>query len=73
MTRLRRLKVSALESAQWRKHKMGRFYRDSFWASKRHAECKACTMSLTVNTNPAPNEIDICGEAVALNCRIEGE
>lgn len=32
------------------------------------AICRNCGMTVTVNTRPAPNQIDIGGEAVALNC-----
>ena len=31
-------------------------------------ECDTCGMQVCVNTRPMPNEIDIGGEAVALNC-----
>lgn len=33
------------------------------------AECDECGMGVYVETNPAPNSIDIHGEAVALDCR----
>ena len=35
--------------------------------------CKICGMQVQVNTKPAPNEINIGGEAVALNCKEEYE
>jgi hypothetical protein len=31
-------------------------------------ECKDCKMSVMVKENPLPNEINVGGEAVALNC-----
>ncbi len=30
--------------------------------------CTKCNKKVYINTNPAPNEIDIVGEAVALGC-----
>lgn len=35
---------------------------------KADAHCKYCGMAVFVNSRPLPNEIDISGEAVALNC-----
>jgi len=33
-----------------------------------YSKCKACGMCVHVNIEPAPNEINIGGEAVALQC-----
>lgn len=30
--------------------------------------CSVCGMQAVINTKPAPNEIDLGGKAVALNC-----
>jgi len=60
------LKTSALDSAMWRGHLMGKW--ESHGAKYSASECLKCGALVTVNTNPAPNEIDICGEAVALSC-----
>lgn len=34
----------------------------------RYGVCKKCAKQVHLNPTPAPNEIDIGGEAVALNC-----
>jgi len=36
--------------------------------SYQNAECVDCGASVTVNTCPMPNEIDIGGDAVVVNC-----
>jgi len=67
MTKLQSLKQSARQSATWRGHQLGRFVT----LDKRgiaQASCKQCSMSVMVNTHPQPNDIDIAGGAVALNC-----
>ena len=33
-----------------------------------YSRCKICGMEVSVNVKPMPNEIDIGGEAVALDC-----
>jgi hypothetical protein len=66
MTTLERLRKSALESCKFREHKMTRFASLHNWAKV--ADCKVCGMSVYVNSKPAPNGIDISGEAVALTC-----
>ena len=63
---LRLLKRSAKESAEWRGHKLTRF--SSHGDHKAIASCIHCDMAVMVNARPLPNEIDIAGEAVALNC-----
>jgi len=40
----------------------------SFSDSRALASCWSCHMEVLVNSNPMPNEIDIGGEAVALDC-----
>jgi len=66
MLRLERLRKEALESCNFRGHKMRTFSRKyrHWWSSK----CKICGKEVHLNDNPLPNEIDISGEAVALNC-----
>ena len=60
------LEKSALRSCEMRGHRMRPFKQ----YNSRHAwsDCGVCGMRVDVKTRPAPNEIDICGEAVALNC-----
>jgi len=71
MTRIQRLIKEAKESCTFRGHQMKPFsHKYKKWSS---SECMVCGMICNVNADPAPNEIDICGEAVALHCRYEGE
>lgn len=67
MNKLQELKQSAIESAEFRGHKMGG------WANldyHRHAShCVDCDKQALVNTHPRANEIDIAGEAVAIGCQ----
>ncbi len=68
-SKLRALKQSAMESAKFRKHRMSKFV-SSPGTRKESATsmCLDCTASVTVQTKPAPNSIDIGGAAVAVNC-----
>jgi len=66
MTKVQRLIKEAKESCTFRGHQMKPFsHKYKKWSS---SECKVCGMGCNVNTDPAPNEIDISGEAVALHC-----
>ena len=56
----------AVESCEWRGHKMGDFEPISPYVAV--SCCKQCNMQVAINTRPLPNEIDIGGEAVAVNC-----
>jgi hypothetical protein len=47
---------------------MSQFTRDPFWSNVYQSFCKTCGMGVYVDGHPAPNGIDIHGEAVALNC-----
>jgi hypothetical protein len=73
--KIERLKHEALESCKFRGHQMERFFRpyekidpkivySNFWRSY----CKVCSKYVNVKEKPLPNEIEICGDAVALNC-----
>ena len=65
MLKLDRLRKEALESCKFRGHNMWKFDRYMFtWSSK----CRSCGMGVYITNRPAPNEIEICGEAVALHC-----
>lgn len=63
-----RLRKEALESCKWRGHGMKQFH----WQNKNRAFacCKRCSAFVVINSRPAPNEIDICGDAVALDCPV---
>jgi hypothetical protein len=66
MTRLAKLKQRSLESANWRKHTMSRF--KALGQYHHLSTCIACGAEVLVNLKPQPNEIDVGGEAVAVNC-----
>lgn len=66
--KLATLKAKAREAATWRGHHLGNFIASKD-GTKARAECKRCKCSVGVNTHPLPNEIDIAGEAIAINCR----
>ena len=63
---LSRLIRDGIASGQWRGHHMGpaRFT----GASTAESFCTECGRGVWANTHPAPNGIDIAGEAVALGC-----
>ena len=63
------LEREALESCRNRGHKMGK------WVAHSHngrpfyrSVCRVCGMYVDVRPEPHPNEINIGGTAVALNC-----
>jgi len=69
MTTLRRLKQEAIEACNFRGHKMKRFTNCKYGTGKMaFSHCSICNKEVVVNAKPLPNEIDIGGEAVALNC-----
>ena len=65
MTKLDRLIREAKEGCTWRGHRMARFEHNGNTAS---SDCIICKMGVTVRVKPMPNQIDIGGEAIALNC-----
>jgi len=69
MTRIARLKRSALDSCRWRGHQMTPFklYSDTICAVG-VSHCRVCGREVYIDTLPAPNGINIGGEAVAVNC-----
>lgn len=64
MYRAQTLKDEATDSAVWRGHRLGPW--DNNGPTRAYAECD-CGASVTVDTNPPPNGIDIGGDAVAIN------
>lgn len=70
MTKYESLKNQAKELASNRMHKLGRFtFRLSPNRMVGCAECTVCKAHVTINTNPLPNDIDIGGTAIAVNCK----
>ena len=65
---LKTLKTEARRSCAGRGHLMPPFRQDDYWKDKFYSNCRQCDAQVIVNLNPAPNEIDICGEAVAIGC-----
>ena len=61
-----KLQRSALESCNFRGHTMSEFRFTGAHCTA--SECTKCGMQVACDTHPAPNDIDIGGEAVALNC-----
>ena len=69
MSDLLTLKAQANESAERRGHKLawsGPYHGES--RSVEYAECERCEAFVSVSTRPMPNEIDVGGSAVAINC-----
>ena len=71
MRKINKLKRDARDSAEWRGHyALGNFKAHPYWGERiQIATCKRCGMQVVVNSRPAPNEVNIGGEAVALNCK----
>lgn len=66
------LEKSARESATWRGHKLNRFSPAKIHSNGKQqsfARCLECGALAAVDTQPLPNDIDISGTAVALNCK----
>ena len=61
-----KLQAKATEAASYRGHTLNGWVQISPTITE--ATCTACNRTVHTNTKPAPNEIDIGGEAVALNC-----
>lgn len=60
------LRKKAREAAKSRGHNMvGWFVIDGH---RSYMRCSDCNMRVDTNTRPLPNEIDIGGEAIALDC-----
>ena len=65
------LKKAAQKSTAWRGHRM-RWFAITPHGEGRYittATCIRCDATVHLNTRPMANEIDIGGEAVALNCQ----
>jgi len=67
MTTLKDLKKEAMRSATFRGHAMGTWI-DNADLQSSQCSCTVCDAGAYVDTDPAPNSIDIHGRAVAVNC-----
>ena len=67
MDNIEKLKKEAIEACNFRGHDMGD-WEDSITENWSYSRCRNCSKQVTVETNPAPNSIDISGEAVAIGC-----
>lgn len=66
MTKLTKLKHSAKKTAEfWRRHQLERW---STFDGMAWTQCKVCTANVRVIVKPMPNEINVSGRAVAVNC-----
>lgn len=70
MNHLDELLREALAAARQRGHHLGTFVRGQ---RGYRAVCAACGCQVTVIPNPLPNECQIMGEAVAVECNLEVE
>lgn len=59
----------ATRAAEFRGHRLGAWLWRQYGAARvGNAVCLDCQREAFVTTKPAPNGIDVSGEAVALNC-----
>lgn len=71
MRSLHALKMEAAKTMIRRGHRLRYWVNegpDKRRSTRAHTSCPDCDREAQVNTRPMPNEIDIGGEAVALNC-----
>ncbi len=68
MNKIFNLVSSARESSMRRGHRMGTF--TYLTRGNAISKCIDCDAEVQVLSNPAPNQIDIGGTSVALNCPI---
>lgn len=69
MTKLERLKKDAAKTANWRKHELSRWeHVNNAYVTRACAHCLTCGMVVSVNALPPPNDAEIAGEVVAVNC-----
>ena len=65
---IHRLIREARKSCKFRGHRMEPFER-SHNNTRAISACYNCEATVQIDTKPAPNGIDIGGDAVAINCR----
>lgn len=64
----RKLVTEARAACERRGHSMRTLRRTLDGKETGYAECRVCRASVSVDTRPMPNGIDISGSAVAVNC-----
>ena len=60
------LERDSAKATKFRGHKMGSWIRGNGGS---YRTCKVCNAYVCVLTNPRANEIDVGGDAVAINCK----
>jgi len=68
MKRIDRLILEAKQAAKFRGHDLFSFTHVKDVPRLANSVCRKCGAYVGVNAKPQPNEIDIGGEAVAVNC-----
>lgn len=63
------LMLSARRSARLRGHQLGNWEVLDAARDRARTHCRKCGMGVDIIRRPAPNEIDVAGQAVALNCQ----
>jgi hypothetical protein len=66
---LEQLVLEAEEVCKFRGHELKEW---TVKGTKAFTECKNCSMTVTCNSDPLPNQTDIVGEAVAIHCGGKG-
>lgn len=71
MTNIRSKQRAAIQTAEARGHVMRRWHENTLASGKRElsAECRLCSAYVVVRPDPAPNEVEVGGTAVATDCK----
>ena len=68
MTNLADLRNQAINACVARGHQMTNFVEANERGNMFRAECQKCNCFVDINVNPLPNENEISGDALALEC-----
>mgnify|MGYP001356895960 CR=1 FL=1 len=70
MKKIQRLRLEALDGCRFRGHNMSNFeyFYEHGEKTIAFSKCLKCKKEVGIWADPAPNGIDIAGEAVALGC-----
>jgi len=66
MRKIERLRIEALASCNARGHIMSRF--ESWDDGSKVSQCRFCKCAVWIDPSPLPNETEIMGKAVAVDC-----